>query len=172
MLGQHHLAVMLELLSGAYYWLGFACLPGRVHIVMAYQLLTGCLFGLSNPLNGARVSRCSEYGGSFEAGAGTLRLYVHAVALARAAADAAQQAMEKEFQAIDALKERLQVGVHEGLVLWVLGCWVPGCCWSRVPAVSGVWLLLQAAGMLLRAVYSGHGCRHCRRCVKGNANNG
>lgn len=52
----------------------------------------------------------SEYGGSFEAGAGTLRLYVHAVALARAAADAAQQAMEKEFQAIDALKERLQVG--------------------------------------------------------------
>ena len=54
---------------------------------------------------------CSEYGGSFEAGAGTLRLYVHAVALARAAADAAQQAMEKEFQAIDALKERLQVRV-------------------------------------------------------------
>ena len=52
---------------------------------------------------------CSEYGGSFEAGAGTLRLYVHAVALARAAADAAQAAMEKDFQAIDALKERLQV---------------------------------------------------------------
>jgi len=51
----------------------------------------------------------SEYGGSFEAGAGTLRLYVHAVALARAAADAAQAAMEKDFQAIDALKERLQV---------------------------------------------------------------
>lgn len=55
------------------------------------------------------LPNCSEYGGSFEAGAGTLRLYVHAVALARAAADAAQQAMEREFQAIDALKERLQV---------------------------------------------------------------
>jgi hypothetical protein len=36
---------------------------------------------------------------------------VHAVALAREAADAAQQAMEKEFQAIDALKERLQVQI-------------------------------------------------------------
>eukprot|EP00208_Stichococcus_sp_RCC1054_P002912 CAMPEP_0206142900 /NCGR_PEP_ID=MMETSP1473-20131121/18579_1 /ASSEMBLY_ACC=CAM_ASM_001109 /TAXON_ID=1461547 /ORGANISM="Stichococcus sp, Strain RCC1054" /LENGTH=3025 /DNA_ID=CAMNT_0053538067 /DNA_START=97 /DNA_END=9174 /DNA_ORIENTATION=+ len=50
-----------------------------------------------------------EYGGSFEAGAGTLRLYVHAVALARQAADAAQSTMEKEFRAIDELKERLQL---------------------------------------------------------------
>jgi hypothetical protein len=40
---------------------------------------------------------------------------VHAMALARAAADAAQQAMEKEFQAIDALKERLQVRVLRSL---------------------------------------------------------
>ena len=49
---------------------------------------------------------------------------MHAVALARAAADAAQQAMEKEFQAIDALKERLQVRVlGESIVTRV-----PGCC--------------------------------------------
>ncbi len=57
-----------------------------------------------------RCCRRREYGGSFEAGAGTLRLYVHAVALARQAADAAQSTMEKEFRTIDELKERLQVG--------------------------------------------------------------
>lgn len=82
---------------------------------------------------------------------------MHAVALARAAADAAQQAMEKEFQAIDALKERLQVRVYKGSGIWDVGvCLLP----DNSCRCLGVGLLPRAAGILLPAVCCRDGCVH------------